>query len=72
MMTKKERISRKSDGVGVICDTPYRYLDRVRSYTGTHSYEKALRKRKVWIEPLFGEAKEWHGMKDFGYGGWRR
>src|SRR4051812_27647181 len=41
------------------------YLDRVRSYVGTHSYEKALRKRKVWIEPLFGEAKDWHGMRRF-------
>jgi transposase len=41
------------------------YLDRVRSYAGTHSYEKALRKRKVWIEPLFGEAKDWHGMRIF-------
>jgi transposase len=41
------------------------YLDRVRSYAGTHSYEKALRKRKVWIEPLFGEAKDWHGMRRF-------
>jgi hypothetical protein len=41
------------------------YLDRVRSYAGTHPYEKALRKRKVWIEPLFGEAKDWHGMRRF-------
>src|SRR4051794_29337044 len=41
------------------------YLDRVRSYAGTHSYQKALRKRKVWIEPLFGEAKDWHGMRRF-------
>jgi hypothetical protein len=24
------------------------YLDRVRAYRGTHHYEKALRKRKVW------------------------
>ena len=41
------------------------YLDRVRNYAGTHPYEKALRKRKVWIEPLFGEAKDWHGMRRF-------
>ncbi|HEY6752635.1 MAG TPA: IS1182 family transposase [Rubrobacteraceae bacterium] len=41
------------------------YLDRVRNYAGTPSYEKALRKRKVWIEPLFGEAKDWHGMRRF-------
>jgi hypothetical protein len=41
------------------------YLDRVRNYIGTHPYQKALRKRKVWIEPLFAEAKDWHGMRKF-------
>ena len=40
------------------------YYDRVRSYRGTFAYEKAPRKRKVWIEPLFAEAKEWHGMRE--------
>jgi hypothetical protein len=24
-----------------------------------------MNKRKVWVEPLFGEAKEWHGMRRF-------
>ncbi len=42
-----------------------RYLDRVRAYRETWPYQKALRKRKVWIEPLFAEAKEWHGMRRF-------
>jgi hypothetical protein len=41
------------------------YVDRVRTYRGTYPYEKALRKRRVWVEPLFGEAKEWHGMVRF-------
>jgi transposase len=41
------------------------YLDRVRAYRGTYPYEKALRKRKVWVEPLFAEAKDWHGMRRF-------
>jgi transposase len=41
------------------------YVDRVRAYRGAEPYEKALRKRAVWIEPLFGEAKEWHGMDKF-------
>jgi hypothetical protein len=40
-------------------------LERVRAYRGTRPYEKALRKRKVWVEPMFGEAKEWHGMRRF-------
>jgi hypothetical protein len=24
-----------------------------------------MRKRKVWPEPLFGEAKQWHGLRQF-------
>ncbi len=40
-------------------------LERVRAYRGTAPYEKALRKRKVWVEPMFAEAKEWHGMRRF-------
>ncbi len=41
------------------------YLDRVRGYHETEEYRKAMRKRKVWIEPLFGEAKQWHRMRQF-------
>jgi hypothetical protein len=40
-------------------------FERARAYRGTTSYEKALRKRRVWVEPMFGEAKEWHGMRRF-------
>ena len=42
------------------------YVDRVRSYRGNFPYEKALRKRRVWVEPLFAEAKDRHGMRRFG------
>ena len=41
------------------------YLDRVRSYHCTEPYQKALRKRQVWVEPLFSEAKAWHGLARF-------
>ena len=30
------------------------------------SRRKALRKRGVWVEPLFAEAKEWHDLRRFG------
>jgi transposase len=40
-------------------------LDRVRAYQSTEAYKKALRKRQVWVEPLFAEAKDWHGMRRF-------
>jgi hypothetical protein len=41
------------------------YLDQVRGYHTTEPYRKAMRKRKVWVEPLFGEAKAWHGLARF-------
>jgi hypothetical protein len=41
------------------------YLDRVRGYHATEGYAKAMRKRQVWVEPLFGEAKNWHGLRRF-------
>ena len=37
----------------------------MRAYRQTAAYRKALRKRAVWVEPLFGEAKEWHGSRRF-------
>jgi hypothetical protein len=40
-------------------------LDRVRGYHATEPYKKALRKRQVWVEPLFAEGKDWHGMRRF-------
>ena len=41
------------------------YLDRVRGYHATEPYVNAMRKRKVWVEPLFAEAKDWHGLRRF-------
>jgi transposase len=41
------------------------YVDRVRGYHETEAYAKAMRKRKVWVEPLFAEAKQWHGLRRF-------
>ena len=28
-----------------------------------------MRKRAVWVEPLFGEAKPWHGLRQFRWRG---
>jgi IS5 family transposase len=41
------------------------YLERVHAYGDTEPYRKALRKRSVWVEPLFAEAKDWHGARRF-------
>src|SRR4029079_9343283 len=39
------------------------YLEKVRSYHASEASKKAMRKRKVWVEPLFAEAKMWHGLR---------
>ena len=41
------------------------YLDKVKGYHRLPAYKRALRKRKVWLEPLFGEAKVLHGLRRF-------
>jgi hypothetical protein len=40
-------------------------LDRAQSYRVTEAYKKAMRKRQVWVELLFGEGKEWHRLREF-------
>ena len=40
-------------------------VEQVRGYHETEDYAKAMRKRKVWVEPLFAEAKDWHGLRRF-------
>ena len=39
------------------------YFEKVRGYHTTEVYKKAMRKRQVWVEPLFAEAKDWHGLR---------
>jgi hypothetical protein len=34
------------------------YLERVHGYHQTAAYQKVYQKRKVWVEPLFGEAQQ--------------
>ena len=41
------------------------HIDLVRAYIETEPYLKVIRKRKVWIEPLFAEGKLWHRMRRF-------
>jgi hypothetical protein len=37
----------------------------VAAYHRTEAYKKAYQKRKVWVEPLFGEGQQWHGLRRF-------
>jgi hypothetical protein len=41
------------------------YLERVKKYHQTQAYQKAMNKRKIWVESLFAEAKDWQGMRRF-------
>ena len=41
------------------------YFDRAKAYQQTEAYQKAMRKRSVWVEPLFGGAKEFHRLRRF-------
>ena len=61
----KSKCTNSSNGRWVSRSLEEEYLERVRAYRDTEAYRKALRKRAVWVEPLFGEAKEWHGSRRF-------
>jgi transposase len=41
------------------------YLERVQGYQGTAAFKQAMRKRSIWVEGLFAEAKGWHGLQRF-------
>src|SRR5437867_2608895 len=40
-------------------------LSRICVPSMTEAFKKALRKRAVWVEPLFGGAKDWHQLRRF-------
>ncbi len=42
-----------------------KHLDKADAYRQTEAYQKAMRKRSMWVEPLFGEAKEFHRLRRF-------
>ncbi len=61
----RERCTASTQGRSLSRNYDEEYLDRVRAYRATPPYKRALRKRQVWVEPLFGEAKDWHGLRRF-------
>lgn len=42
-----------------------KYTERAEAYQSTEAYKKAMRKRQVWVEPKFGEIKQWHRGRCF-------
>jgi transposase len=61
----KSRCTKSKKGRWIRRSFEEEYLERVRSYSDTEPYRKAIRKRAVWVEPLFAEAKDWHGARRF-------
>lgn len=55
--------SRRGRRVGRSLDADV--VDQVRDEHTTEPSKRALRKRQVWGEPLFAEAKAWHGLRRF-------
>jgi transposase len=61
----KAQCSKGQEGRTIRRSFDEEYVERVRGYHQTRDYQKTYEKRKIWVEPLFGEAQEWHGMKRF-------
>jgi hypothetical protein len=61
----KGQCTRSHQGRRIYRHVGEEYVERVRTYQHTLAYQKALRKRHVWVEPLFAEAKDWHGLRRF-------
>jgi hypothetical protein len=61
----KSKCTNRAKGRWVSRSLEEEYLERVRAYRDTQPYRKALHKRAVWVEPLFAEAKGWHGAGRF-------
>jgi hypothetical protein len=59
----KHRCTEGKSGRAVNRNFDEAYFERVKGYYELEAYKKAMRKRKVWIEPMFAEAKQWHGME---------
>lgn len=61
----RQRCTASADGrkLGRSFDEDYR--ERARQLQTTEVFKQALRKRQVWVEPLFGEAKDWHQLRRF-------
>jgi hypothetical protein len=41
------------------------FVERSQTYQQTEAYPTAIRKRRVWVEPLVGEDNQRHGLEQF-------
>ena len=61
----KEKCTGSKSGRHIFRSFHQEFIDKVKAYHQTESYKKASRKRSVWVEPLFGEAKDFHRLRRF-------
>jgi transposase len=61
----KEECTSSKSGRHIFRSFHQRSIDKVKAYYETEDYKKASRKRSVWVEPLFGEAKDFHRLRRF-------
>ena len=65
MPNKQKKLIRSKSGRHIFRSFFQEYLDKAVTYQQTEAYLKAIRKRSMWVEPLFGEAKEFHRLRRF-------
>lgn len=56
----KSACTKSTSGRHIFISFYREYIEWVRNYHQTEHYRKSMRKRGVWVEPLFGEAKDFH------------
>ena len=61
----KHRCTKSKSGRHIFRSFFLEYIERVKGYHETEEYKKSMRKRGVWVEPLFGEAKQFHRLSRF-------
>jgi hypothetical protein len=61
----KHKCTKSKSGRHIFRSFFQEYVDRGRVYHETEDYQQAMRKRGVWVEPLFGEAKQFHRLRRF-------
>jgi len=61
----KDECTGSKSGRHIFRSFHHKFIDKVKAYHQTEPYKKASRKRSVWVEPLFGEAKDFHRLRRF-------
>ena len=61
----KTKCTKSTTGRHIFRSYFQQHLDRAEEHRRTEAYHKAMRKRKLWPEGLFAEAKQWHQARRF-------